>query len=265
METLDFVVTNIDTLAQREANPNWKINDYCNSNFYIIGFALSGKATYQIEDKEYDIQAGDSVFFHKGQIHTANSQNDDPWSFITVAFDISLICGNFYLPNIILHLPQTIGDKFIKLNAAWSQKNFSYQILCKALLQEILYDILLLIHQRSYDMTLYKRVNDARLFITNNLDKKISIRQLAELTECSESYFRKIFRSVMGISCTQYINQLKIQKAKDMMLTEDYKLMQVAKELGFQNIYYFSTTYKKITGSSPKSEYNKVRYKKIKK
>ncbi len=60
----------------------------------------------------------------------------------------------------------------------------------------------------------------------------------------------------MGISPINYIQQLRIKKAKEMLKSDYSKISLIAETVGYSNIYHFSKTFKQITGYSP-TEYDK--------
>jgi AraC-like DNA-binding protein len=78
-----------------------------------------------------------------------------------------------------------------------------------------------------------------------------SIEELAELADISPSYFRNLFKRVTGLTVTQYKNRIKISKARDLILSGKCNVTEAAKTVGFNNIYYFSRLFKKITCANP--------------
>jgi len=95
-----------------------------------------------------------------------------------------------------------------------------------------------------------------KYYITNNLDKVIDIPTAANYVNMSESYFSHIFKKDVGISFIDYVNNEKIEKAKELISLNNYKIYEVSDKLGFQNSTYFTMLFKKISGLSP-SDYKK--------
>lgn len=93
-------------------------------------------------------------------------------------------------------------------------------------------------------------------FITNNVDKIIDIPTAARYVNMSESYFSHVFKKDVGISFIDYVNNEKIEKAKELIACCNYRIYEVSDKLGFQNSTYFTMLFKKITGLSP-SDYRK--------
>ena len=81
-----------------------------------------------------------------------------------------------------------------------------------------------------------------------------SATELAKRSGFSPSYFRALFKEANGLSPLQYQNQIKINRAKELLLSGEYNVTETAESLGFNNIYYFSRLFKKLTGIPP-SEY----------
>ncbi|WP_135554936.1 helix-turn-helix transcriptional regulator [Paenibacillus cymbidii] len=95
-------------------------------------------------------------------------------------------------------------------------------------------------------------------YIHANCGKVIHIDELAGIAGYSESYFCTLFKRSFGTSPVQYINHMKVQKAKELMLHSETNITRLAKTLGFENIHYFSRLFKKITHVSPQEYMQKL-------
>lgn len=93
-------------------------------------------------------------------------------------------------------------------------------------------------------------------FIRNHFDQNITRTDLADLVHFSPEYVGKVFKKQMGIGINDYINSLRIEKAKNMLLTTNNKVIDIGLMVGFENMPYFSSVFKKYTGMSP-AEYKK--------
>lgn len=79
------------------------------------------------------------------------------------------------------------------------------------------------------------------------------ISSMADFCNLSPYYFSHQFKNMTGFSPVQYLNRLRIEKAKELLLTEDLSISEVAALVGYKDPLYFSKAFKKATGSSPKS------------
>lgn len=88
-------------------------------------------------------------------------------------------------------------------------------------------------------------------FIRKNIDKSISVDQLAEMCYLSNDHFIRLFKKETHYTPMQYINQKKIEKAQLMLITTNHSIKDIAYSLSFNNISYFNRLFKRITGFTP--------------
>ena len=88
-------------------------------------------------------------------------------------------------------------------------------------------------------------------FIHKNYDRNLSIEQLALQEHLSPSRFRALFRECTGLSPTDYLTVLRINRARQLMGQTDLSVGEVASAVGYQDQLYFSRIFKKHTGQSP--------------
>lgn len=105
-------------------------------------------------------------------------------------------------------------------------------------------------HPQDYnrDASLFKRAVEV---LTDNIDSRISVDDLADTLGISLSHIKRIFSNFAGIGAHDYFNLLKICKAKELLLSGE-SVTRTAEKTGFANQAYFSAAFKRITGVSPK-------------
>ena len=65
------------------------------------------------------------------------------------------------------------------------------------------------------------------------------------------NYISQIFKKETGLTITKYITETRINAAKELLKDSNFKVFEVAEMVGFDNSYYFSTVFKKVTGIHP--------------
>lgn len=96
-----------------------------------------------------------------------------------------------------------------------------------------------------------QRIAFATEYISQHYNENITNDRLASVAGMSTVYFRKLFTSVMGVAPMQYVHNLRIEKAKEMLKSDYGTLSDIAISLGYSGLYDFSRDFKKHTGVSP--------------
>lgn len=97
----------------------------------------------------------------------------------------------------------------------------------------------------------------AKSYIKNHFRESITLDSLAEVTHWDKFYFSHQFSGAYGISPINYLLKLRVEHSKHLLETTDYSVTQIAEASGFSSQNYFSQTFKKSTGMSPR-EYRKT-------
>ncbi|OBQ51461.1 helix-turn-helix domain-containing protein [Halodesulfovibrio spirochaetisodalis] len=102
----------------------------------------------------------------------------------------------------------------------------------------------------------YLQLRRSKQFMQTNYPKKISITQIAEAAFLSSSHYIRMFKQVYGITPRQYLRDLRISKAKQ-LLQDGSSATRACFEVGYESLTMFSTAFKRATGVSPK-KYQKM-------
>lgn len=88
-------------------------------------------------------------------------------------------------------------------------------------------------------------------YIYSHIHYRITIKELAEHLNISESYLSKLFHKEMGLPLSQYIIDLKIEKAKNLLQYSEYNIVDIANYLSFSSQSHFIQVFQKKTGMTP--------------
>lgn len=89
-------------------------------------------------------------------------------------------------------------------------------------------------------------------FVQNNLHRNdLSLRMVSDHVGLSSSYFSQMFKKEMGEGINAYISRSRIERAKNLLATTDIKNEEIALQVGFSTVNYFSTVFKSNVGQSP--------------
>ena len=87
--------------------------------------------------------------------------------------------------------------------------------------------------------------------INRNYDSKLNIEELAVQFGLSSRSVRKYFEESLGMSCTEYVTMLRMEKAKEMLWNSDRSITDIAIAMGYSSSQYFSNVFKEYTGMTP--------------
>ena len=89
-------------------------------------------------------------------------------------------------------------------------------------------------------------------YIKRNCAEKLSLDSLAREVFLSKSYLSSVFKKETGISITEYITRVRVEKSKKLLLEDNASLAYISGQCGFKDQSYFTKVFKKETGVSPK-------------
>lgn len=98
----------------------------------------------------------------------------------------------------------------------------------------------------------------AKRFISDNYeDADLSLKKVAEHVGLNEKYFTNRFTKDTGETFTSYLTELRIQKARELLKTTNFKVYEIAEMVGYYNVEHFNRMFKKLNGISP-AQYRKT-------
>jgi two-component system response regulator YesN len=88
-------------------------------------------------------------------------------------------------------------------------------------------------------------------YIREHYNEEITLGELSRHVFISQNYLGQIFKNVVGETLNQYVTRIRIDKAKEMVLEGKYYIYEIAEKVGYTNIPYFTTLFKKQIGFNP--------------
>ncbi len=95
------------------------------------------------------------------------------------------------------------------------------------------------------------KITDAVALIEQQTGKPYTIKDLARKVAMNECYLKKGFKTITGKTIHEYQQELRINRAKDLLQNQGYSVTSAAFELGYSSIAHFSTAFKRVTGMKP--------------
>ena len=236
-----------------------------------------GSGVYQVQLQTYEVTAGDFIFLPPTVLHAIHVPHGGYLRTETYVFHMHFlgmhaadICAVRYLTPLssLSLLPPVLFSKkhpayqqlsivFSDLNLCYETTPVGYELLMKADFLRLLAQIIPYCHNASAQTALNAehaaKLKAALEYITQHYTEELSIGQLAALCYFSEYYFMRFFKKYMGISCLEYIKNLRLEKAAKLLAQGELSVLEVSLTAGFRNLSYFYREFKKKYGVTPKS------------
>lgn len=235
------------------------------SKQHILIYCTEGEGWYSINNQR--IKVGKDQFFiiqaETPHIYAAAEQN--PWSIYWIHFtgEKSDTFKSFYnklhtideSPNArFKDRIQLFEEIYQNLEMGYSIENLQYTTLC---LWHFLGSFRFIPQFREINKVIQGDIiQEAISYMRKNIDKKLTLEDIANSVQYSPSHFGQIFQKKSGHTPLNYFNQLKIQKACQFLDFSNMKIKEIADCLGFYDQYHFSKVFFKLIGETP-SAYKK--------
>jgi AraC-like DNA-binding protein len=226
---------------------------------YQVNYITEGKGIIETKKGKYPIKAGSILLIKPNMWHRYCPNKDAGWveHYIGVEGDIvDRLFENKILssdiPVIECGLKESFLDCYYKIYELAQKERPGFQLISSGIVIRLLGSLVSNIKNRSFkDTPLEVAMEDAKFIMRDNLDKDLDFKELAASLNLGYSYFRKMFKKHTGVSPGQYHLHLRLMRAKELLLSTDMPIKQVAYETGFESIHYFSRLFKSKMGVPP--------------
>ena len=235
-----------------------------------ISLIISGSGIYSVCETEYTFSDGDMFLFGSNEAHCITNITS-PLNILNIQFEPCILWKNadsIELLNIFNERNKNFKNKFPKndinlqkyildIENEISQKNEGCRLKIKYLLFSLLihitrsYDYIKKINQYTFHNATSQKLKEAMLYIDNNLEKKLTLKDMASVVCMAETYFSSIFKKYNGLSPWEYITIKRVEKAIHLLKTSNLNKLEIAEACGFSSSSNFYKMFSKITGKTP--------------
>ena len=245
---------------------------------------LEGTVKVSVNTHQYIAKSGEAVFINSAELHSIVREPADGGPTATCVFlvDPSLLCSNGYdilhqkyVSSIISGKILTIAhitrgnsknDDILRLLAdlagVAAEKGMGYELQIKSIILNLFYCLVLTSTTTTQNhMEIINEEDSVRIkrvieHIYENYNRRLTIRELSGLLNMSDGYFNRFFKRFVGKTPIEFINHYKVSQAAKMLRETSKKEIDVALDVGYDNISYFICVFKNILHCTP-SAYRK--------
>lgn len=240
-------------------------------SYYEIYYLKSGLCTYTLNKNKYHLKPGDIFIVAPGESHSTYYEGSKPCERIAIYCRLEQFLPTFWENH------QPLKDKFHKTSRVVLKENdrsiiesvldlmlrekeqtqkFTSEImnllLCQLLLSIdrngiFVYECLEQPNDHSAD------IDQALRYIDLNYHQPLSLEEIAEKINLTPTYLSRKFKLITGSTFKEYLINVRIRQAAQLLLTTDDSITKIAMDCGFSSSNYFKDSFKKISGVSPRT------------
>jgi AraC-like DNA-binding protein len=236
-------------------------------NEYQILYLIEGEGFFQSAHvPKTTIKSGDIFLLFPGEWHSYGPKSNAIWKSCWIGFrgknmDDRVEHGFLSVEKPIYHVgysSEIVELYNSALQTALEEAAYSQQLLAGIVnhLIGLMYSLERNI-QLNQNLSHVEMISRARLKIRESLESDLTIQQLAQDLGVSYSNFRKLFKQHTGLSPSLYQQDLRLQRAKELLSTTNLSIKEIAYRLNFDSPDYFSSKFRMKTGCKP-SEFREM-------
>lgn len=257
-------------VQRNKREPFFRMKDAHYHQVCEIYYLFSGERKFFINDSIYIVHKGDLVLIEKGAIHrttyTSDKTHERMFIYLPEAH-LEELCNRYGREEMmscftypLMTIPQSyrgyIEELLKKLEHEYHNRDAYSELLIKGYLNELM--IFILRYQNYRDLTVTvpmnesdERMQQAARYILGHYKENITLEDMAQFTHMSASYFSKRFKEATGFGFKEYLLNIRIKKASELLLETKVPITEVAYASGFNDSNYFGDVFRKIKGISP--------------
>jgi AraC-like DNA-binding protein len=236
-------------------------------------YMISGEARFQCNSRSVHGRPGDLILINSCDLHGGYLISGTV-SYHCAIFETELlhnrstdICETKYIDPIVNHrimfrnrIPHDnrITNCIQDLTEEYGQKERGYELAVKGILFRLF--ALLLRHYQDTPITAEEYANKKHQleqlapvvqYLEENYFREIGVDPMARLANMSRYHFCRSFKSATGRTLSDYVNQIRVNKAEYLLKNSQKNITHIAMDMGYNDINYFSRVFKKYKGQTP--------------
>lgn len=234
---------------------------------YEIYFLVKGNRKYFLANKICDLFPGDILLINHHEPHQATLDSNQPYERYVLHLSeklITTLCKEYkelgdFIETRSFRADAETFEEILRTLQVLKKESALMDSISKATIKNLVARILLLLYRTEnnpdHEVPLTEK-NDIRLqnsinYIVRNYAEPITLEECARIAYMSPSHFSRLFHRLTSMSFKEYLNQLRVQKACELLKQGDLSITDLAMRVGFNSSSYFSQVFKEINGVSP--------------
>ena len=231
----------------------------CTELFYC----LSGEGQFYLAGQLFPVKPDDMVIVNPRTLHTELSYQANPLEYIVLGIEGIEILFEQKDRGYTMLKCSSVREELLSLMKMLLREIDAREDGCEMVCQDLTEVLLVkIVRMASVSLRLTappsesKECAAAKRYIDENYSESITLDKLAEIAHVNKYYLSHSFKNEYNVSPIDYLMKRRITEAKALLTSTDFSLTQIAEQIGFGSLPYFSKCFRKVEGTSP-NEYRK--------
>ena len=223
---------------------------------YLLLHTVSGHGKLHYNSRDYSLHPGDTFLIDCKKHQFYCQQGAQPWEFYWIHFDGQSTAG--YYEDFLQSNGSPVISNFEFLSVfknivdLCEEKNINSEIKVSLNICKILTDLVVKSREKGYNVCLQDNfLITLKHYIDENFRKSITLNSLQKTFGVNKYSIHRQFKFLMGISINEYIAELRISKAKELLRYSSLSINQIAVDVGIENTSYFIKLFKAKESTTP--------------
>ena len=254
MEDYNFTVTEVVFALKKvyQQNQSWVAQGRKSNGLTMV---LAGELRLTFPDGSVCVaKENDVILQRKGDFYKLEAVGKDKAEYIVISYlaePENTVLSLLSETRVFTPVHRTrFKDAFERAVGVDNSLGICKKTLTRAFVQEIICNIVRELYPDVSERQ-FSPIESAKFYIDEFYDRDISVSDVANVAGFSVSHLRVLFKNTYGQSPVQYLNTVRVERAKEMLESKLFSIEEVACACGFQNVYYFSKVFKSYTGITP--------------
>ncbi|TAH69993.1 MAG: AraC family transcriptional regulator [Anaerolineaceae bacterium] len=226
-----------------------------------LHYVFKGKGIISCNQKDYSVEQGNLVIINSNELHVGTSITNE-FDALVIIFEMKEFSKEIANLNVIfqslIQNDKKIEEIILSIYHEEREKKLGYKVAMRGMIYELISYLLrnyvlesLSIKENNMRKKNLTRLNTVLQYIHANYTDTITIKQLAELIHLSEYRFCHLFKESIGQSPLNYINEVRLKKAHNLLEQKEMTVTEVAASVGFTDYNNFGRLFRKYYNYAP--------------
>lgn len=246
-------------------------------DFWEFVYVDKGEVNVFTDSNRFELSQGDIVFYKPNEFHSGHSRNGGALNLIIISFECTAPCMDFFEGKSFrleeserMILSQLVREGLEAFNPPIDSPLIRYPrrredapFGCEHLIKNYLEILLIRLIRKGVPVrpdrppTVGAENKDSELitqmiaFMNEHLTQELALEHFCSRFSMGRTALKTKFRAKTGVGVMEYYNKLKIERAKLLMREEEFNFTEIAEQLGYSGVHYFSRQFKRVTDMTP--------------